>query len=163
MRTFLVLALAAALAAGCAFAPTSAPDPAPASGSAAAPAAVAPLSGLAPDPELSGTWVPVLAELGGKEFKFGQEFRLVVKGDRYEVSGASQKDIGRLVFAGGDPKGFDVVGEEGPSKGKRYPVIYRFLPDGRLETCYDLEGVGRPAAFTTFEGTQLFRVIYKRG
>jgi uncharacterized protein (TIGR03067 family) len=155
------LAMLAFLAAGCAMDP-----PAPASATGESPAAIAApaaRSGLAPDPVLTGTWVPVIGELGGREFKFGQDFRLVVKGDRYEVTGAPQgKDIGRLDFVGGDPKGFDVVGEEGPSKGKRYPVIYRMLADGTLEACYDLDGMARPAAFVTFEGTQLFRVIYKR-
>ncbi len=157
MRAGLSFAAAAALIAGCALAPEPAPAPAP-EAPKAAPAPV----GLPADPALTGTWVPVLAELGGQEFKFGQEFRLTVNGDRYEVLGGPQKDVGHLEFVGGDPKGFDVVGEDGPTKGQRYQVIYRFLADGRLEACYDLDGIGRPAAFSTFPGTKLFRVIYRR-
>jgi len=148
-----------ALVAGCATdstapSPPGTPTPGTASG---------PVSTVPADPALNGNWTPVLAELGGKEFKFGQDFRLEVKGDRYVVYGAPQgTDRGRLVFLGGDPKSFDVIGEEGPSKGKRYPVIYRVIGESTLEACYDLDGKSRPAAFITFEGTNLFRVIYKR-
>jgi len=148
-----------ALVAGCATDSTapSTPD-APASGAVAIPASTVPI-----DPALTGSWTPVLAELGGKEFKFGQDFRLEVKGDRYVLHGAPQgTDRGRIVFVAGDPKAFDVYGEEGPTKGKRYPVIYRMVGQGTLEACYDLDGKERPAAFITFEGTNLFRVIYKR-
>jgi len=150
-----------ALVAGCATdstAPTASDAPVAVPGAVAIPASTAPV-----DPALSGTWTPVLAELGGREFKFGQDFRLEVKGDRYVLYGAPQgTDRGRLVFVPGDPKAFDVYGEEGPARGKRYPVIYRMVGQGTLEACYDLDGKERPAAFITFEGTNLFRVIYKR-
>jgi len=147
------------LVAGCAT-DTTAPS-APGVGTPAASAG--PVSTAPVDPALTGNWTPVLAELGGKEFKFGQDFRLEVKGDRYVIYGAPQgTDRGRLVFLGGDPKSFDVIGEDGPNKGKRYPVIYRMVGDGTLEACYDLDGKARPAAFITFAGTNLFRVIYKR-
>ena len=156
MRIEIACLVLAALAAGCAVSPEPAPAPAqPAPAAAAAPARPA-------DAALTGAWVPVLAELGAQEFKFGQDFRLSVTGNRYDVAGGPAKDMGRLEFVDGDPKGFDVVGEEGPNKGKRFPAIYRFLPDGRLEVCYDLEGIGRPAAFATFPGTKLFKVIYRR-
>jgi len=153
------LALAMLAVAGCATDPAAPPSTAPAAISATAAAVRA----AAVDPALSGTWVPVAAELSGQHYKFGQEFRLVVRGDRYEIFGTPQKDSGRLVFVGGDPKGFDVLGEEGPSKGLRFPVIYRFLPDGRLQACYDLSGEARPAAFVTHPETKLFLVIYRRG
>ena len=115
----------------------------------------------APDAAFTGTWEPVIAELGGKELKLGQDFRLVVAGERYEVMGA-QRDIGRLIFYESDPKAFDVLGEQGPSKGLAIPAIYRFLPDGTLEACYDLSGTTRPADFATHPGTKLFRAIYRR-
>ncbi len=123
------------------------------------PAPLAPISG--PDPEVSGSWTPVLTELGGKEMKLGQDFRLVVDGERYEVMGA-QRDRGRLVFYASNPKAFDILGEEGPSKGLAIPAIYRFLPDGTMEACYDLSGTTRPSDFVTHPGTKLFRAIYKR-
>lgn len=114
-----------------------------------------------PDPAVSGTWTPVLTELGGKEMKLGQDFRLVVDGERYEVLG-DQQDRGRLVFYASDPKAFDVLGEEGPAKGLAIPAIYRFLPDGTMEACYDLSGTTRPSDFVTHPGTKLFRAVYKR-
>ena len=148
-----------ALVAGCATDSTAPSTP----GESARGVASIPASTVPADPALTGTWTPVLAELGGREFKFGQDFRLEVKGDRYVLHGAPQgTDRGRLVFLGGDQKAFDVYGEEGPTKGKRYPVIYRMVGEGTLEVCYDLDGKARPAAFITFEGTNLFRVIYKR-
>ena len=160
MRIAALLLLA--IAAGCAIdapAPSSSPGTPSAAGSTAPAAPV----GLPPDAALSGSWVPVLAELGGREFKFGQDFRLEVKGDRYELYGSPQGvDRGSLVFLAGDPRALDVIGEQGPSQGKRFPAIYRLMADGRLEVCYDLEQKYRPAAFVTLDGTQLFRIIYKR-
>ena len=148
-----------ALVAGCATDSTAPSAP----GESAPGVASIPASTVPADPALTGNWTPVLAELGGKEFRFGQDFRLEVKGDRYVLHGAPQgTDRGRLVFLGGDPKAFDVYGEEGPTKGKRYPTIYRLVGESMLEVCYDLDGKARPAAFITFEGTNLFRVIYKR-
>lgn len=158
MRIEVAFLALAAFAAGCAVAP----EPAPATAPPVAAAAIADRPARPVDSALTGTWVPVLAELGGQEFKFGQDFRLTVQGDRYEAAGGPQKDIGRLEFVVGDPKAFDVVGEDGPNKGQRFQAIYRLLPDGRLEACYDLDGIGRPAAFSTFPGTKLFRVIYRR-
>lgn len=140
-----VFAAALVLAGGCAVFETPAP--------------LAPVS--APDAALSGTWMPVVTELGGKEMKLGQDFRLVVEGDRYEVKGA-QADRGRLVFYASNPKAFDVLGEEGPSKGLAIPAIYRFHPDGTLEACYDLSGTTRPTDFVTHPGTKLFRALYQR-
>ncbi|APV49874.1 hypothetical protein BWI17_09380 [Betaproteobacteria bacterium GR16-43] len=113
------------------------------------------------DAATSGTWVPVLAELGGQEYKLGQDFRLVVQGDRYEIAGA-QRDSGRLIFYASNPKAFDVLGEVGPAQGLAIPAIYRFLPDGNMEICYDLSGTTRPTDFVTHPGTKLFRVVYKR-
>ena len=115
----------------------------------------------AADTSVTGSWVPVVAELGGKELKLGQDFRLVVEGDRYEVMGA-QQDRGRLIFYASNPKAFDILGEEGPTKGLAIPAIYRFLPDGTLEACYDLSGESRPKDFITHAGTKLFRAIYRR-
>lgn len=114
-----------------------------------------------PDMSLSGTWEPIVAELGGKEMKLGQDFRLVVQGERYEVTGA-QSDRGRLIFYASNPRAFDILGEEGPSQGLAIPAIYRFLADGTLEACYDLSGQSRPTDFITHQGTKLFRAIYRR-
>jgi uncharacterized protein (TIGR03067 family) len=139
------LVLAAGLAAGCAMIQPL--------------ASKAPVSG--PDAAVAGTWTPLFTELAGKELKLGQDFSLIVAGDRYEVTGA-QRDKGRLVFYASNPQAFDVLGEEGPTQGLAIPAIYRFLSDGTMEVCYDLSGTTRPTDFVTHPGTKLFRAIYKR-
>ena len=62
-----------------------------------------------------------------------------------------------------DKADVDVVGEDGPNKGKRYPAIYRFAGNANnreLEICYDLSEKERPAEFVSREGTMLLRVTY---
>jgi uncharacterized protein (TIGR03067 family) len=116
---------------------------------------------VAVDPAMTGTWLPVKAELSGKPFNFVKDFRLEVTGDRFVTQGGSQKDIGKLVFLDGDPRGVDVIGEDGTNKGQRLPAIYRFSA-GQLEVCYDLSGKERPAEFATRPDTRLFLITYKR-
>jgi len=113
------------------------------------------------DPALTGTWLPVKAELAGKPFHFVKDFRLEVTGDKFVTQGGSQKDIGKLVFLDGDPRGLDVIGEDGTNKGQRLPAIYRVTAD-QLEVCYDLSGKERPGEFATKPDTRLFLITYKR-
>jgi uncharacterized protein (TIGR03067 family) len=116
---------------------------------------------IAVDPALTGTWLPVKAELAGKPFNFVKDFRLEVKGDRFVTQGGTQKDVGRLVFLDGEPRGIDVIGEEGSNKGQRQQAIYRLSGD-QLEVCYDLSGKERPKEFATRPDTRLFLISYKR-
>ena len=113
------------------------------------------------DPAMTGTWLPVMAELAGKPFNFVKDFRLEVNGDKFLTQGGTQKDVGKLVFLDGAPRGVDVIGEEGSNKGQRLPAIYRFS-DGQLEVCYDLSGKDRPKEFATKPDTRLFLITYKR-
>jgi uncharacterized protein (TIGR03067 family) len=55
----------------------------------------------------------------------------------------------------------DILGTEGPNKGKTFLAIYELTGDS-LKICYDLEGKTRPTEFRTNPGTQLFLVLYKR-
>ena len=55
----------------------------------------------------------------------------------------------------------DIVGEDGPNQGKRFPAIYR-LNARELEMCIDLAGEARPTEFVSREGTLLVRVTYTR-
>ena len=120
------------------------------------------LSNEAPvDPAMQGVWVPVSAELGGKRFDFVKDFKLDVKGDRFITQGGTQRDEGRLVFFEGNPRGVDVIGEGGTSRGQRLPAVYRFK-GGELEICYDLSGKERPSDFLSKPDTQLFRITYRR-
>lgn len=114
------------------------------------------------DPAIQGAWVPVSAELAGKKFDFVKDFKLDVKSDRFVTQGGTQRDVGRLVFFDGNPRGVDVIGEDGTSKGQRLPAIYRFNAD-ELEICYDLSGKERPNEFLSKPDTRLFRITYRRG
>jgi len=118
-------------------------------------------SGGAVDPALTGTWLPVKAELSGKPFNFVKDFRLEVTGDKFVTQGGAQKDVGRLAFIDGDPRGVDVIGDEGTNKGQTLPAIYRISAD-QLEVCYDLSGKERPKEFATRPDTRLFLITYKR-
>jgi uncharacterized protein (TIGR03067 family) len=59
------------------------------------------------------------------------------------------------------PKELDIVGTDGPNKGKTILAIYEQDGD-TLRICYDLSGKGRPTEFKTKEGTQSFLVTYVR-
>ncbi len=115
------------------------------------------------DTEIQGTWLAKKAELAGKNFPLPPTFVLIIEGNRY--SAGAPNDFGKLVFFGdelaGQPRRMDVVGEEGPNKGKRYPAIYR-LNGRELEICYDLSGKDRPTDFVSREGTMVLRVSYAR-
>ena len=107
------------------------------------------------------------AELGGKSFP-APGLELEIHGNEYRVSGPSvTSDSGLIVLFGdelaGELRRMDVVGENGPNKGKRFPAIYRFAGNGReLEICYDLSQKDRPPEFVSRQGTMQFRVTYTR-
>ena len=117
------------------------------------------------DTKLNGTWLIRKAELGGKNFPMPPSFELNIEGNQYRAGVPQLIDRGKLVLFGDELAGqaarMDVVGEDGPNKGKRYPAIYRF--NGRdLEICYDLSEKDRPVEFQSREGTMLLRVTYSR-
>jgi uncharacterized protein (TIGR03067 family) len=113
---------------------------------------------------LQGTWLPSAAELGGKAFpdEVRKSIKLVVKDDRYTVTVGKAVDKGTVKLnPAAKPKEIDITGTDGPNKGKTIKAIYEHDGD-TLRVCYDLGGKGRPTAFATKEGTQLFLVTYKR-
>ena len=121
------------------------------------------------DSNLNGTWLIKKAELGGKNFPMPPAFELQIAGTQYRAGSVTNSptpsDRGKLVLFGDELASqaarMDVVGEDGPNKGKRYPAIYRF--NGReLEICYDLSEKERPTEFVSREGTMLLRVTYLR-
>ena len=59
------------------------------------------------------------------------------------------------------PKEMDIIGTDGPNKGKTFLAIYERDGD-TLRICYDLGGESRPTEFKTKEGTKQFLVTYKR-
>lgn len=126
-------------------------------------------SAMAAGPEdkdkLDGTWAPAKAELGGQPFpdEILKVITLVIKGNDYHLTLGPQEDKGTLkVMADAKPKAMDIVGVEGPNKGKTFPAIYKLEGD-TLTICYELGGgKTRPAEFKTAEGTKAFLVEYKR-
>ena len=117
------------------------------------------------DNNLNGTWLIRKAELGGKNLPMPPTFELQISGAQYRAGVSALNDRGKIVLFGDELAGqaarMDVVGEDGPNKGKRYPAIYRF--NGRdLEICYDLSEKDRPGEFVSKEGTMLLRVTYYR-
>ena len=113
---------------------------------------------------LDGTWLPETAELGGKAFpdELRKTIKLEVKGDKYTVTVGKGVDKGTVkVNAKAKPKELDIVGTDGPNKGKTILAIYERDGD-TLRVCYDLSGKARPTEFKTKEGTALYLVTYKR-
>jgi uncharacterized protein (TIGR03067 family) len=113
---------------------------------------------------IEGTWLPSAAELGGKPFpeEIRKTIKLVVQEDKYTVTVGKQIDQGTIKLnSSAKPKALDVLGTEGPNKGKTFLAIYERDGD-TLRICYDLSGKNRPTEFKTQAGTQLFLVTYKR-
>ena len=112
---------------------------------------------------LDGTWIPIEAELGGTKLGSGalSNFQLVIHNNHYEVPG----DVGRIELVTADDNGalhaMDVIGTDGPNKGKTFPAVYTLEGD-KLRICYDLSGKARPTALATEQGTRLFLVHYER-
>jgi uncharacterized protein (TIGR03067 family) len=127
----------------------------------AAPAAVQPPPPRVDD-RMDGVWAPQKAEMAGREFRLPPEFRLEVRGNRFTIRQTARPDAGVIEFLATEPAGLNVIGEEGPTKGRKLMAIYRFNTPNELEICYDLSGATRPTAFESRPDTQLFRITYRR-
>jgi uncharacterized protein (TIGR03067 family) len=113
---------------------------------------------------IQGTWLPVTAELGGKEFpeEVRKTIKLVLKADTYVVTVGKESDEGTCKLdPAKKPKALDITGVKGPNMGKTILAIYELTGD-TLRVCYDLSGTARPTEFKTSPGTQLFLVTYRR-
>jgi uncharacterized protein (TIGR03067 family) len=113
---------------------------------------------------MQGTWVIESAVLGGKPFS--EEVRkitkMVIKDSTYTVTVGQSPDAGTIALdPTQSPAMLDVIGTEGPNKGKIIPCIYEFDGDN-LRICYDLRCKARPTEFKSTEGTLHFLVTYKR-
>lgn len=110
-----------------------------------------------------GVWLPASAELAGNKFpdQILKTIRLEVKDDQYTTAvgpaldkGACKRDTKT------SPKRVEIIGSEGPNKGKTILAIYERKGDA-LTICYDLSGQNYPAEFKTAAGTKLYLVEYK--
>jgi uncharacterized protein (TIGR03067 family) len=113
---------------------------------------------------LQGTWLPTVAELGGAAFDDAtlKTIKLVLEGDKYTVTVGKAVDKGTTkIDPTAKPRALDILGTEGPNKGKTILAIYE-LKDDTLRVCYDLTGKVRPTEFKTKKGELLFLATYKR-
>jgi uncharacterized protein (TIGR03067 family) len=114
---------------------------------------------------LSGTWLPLSAELGKQKLPNAslKIMKLVLTETTYVVDVADDVDKGTVKLdASKTPKAMDITGTEGPNKGKTILAIYELKGD-TLRICYDLKGKARPREFTAMaDQAPLFLVTYKR-
>ena len=112
---------------------------------------------------VEGTWLAAAAELGGGKFpdEVRKSIKLVIADGNYTVTVGKNPDVGTVtVDPSKTPKTMDIVGTEGPNKGKTILAIYERTGD-TLRICYDLGGKARPSEFKTTAGTRLFLVDYQ--
>ena len=111
---------------------------------------------------MQGTWVIVSAEMGGEKVEGFKDAKLIIDKDSYAVTVGGQKDKGVLnLDPSQSPRAMDIVGREGPNKGKTFPAIYE-LRDESMKICYALDGTKRPTEFSSKGDKKLFLVHYKR-
>jgi uncharacterized protein (TIGR03067 family) len=113
---------------------------------------------------LQGAWLPTAAELAETPFDDAtlKAMKLVVEGDKYTVTVGKAIDKGTVkIDPAAKPKTMDIIGSEGPNKGKTFLAIYELNGD-TLRVCYDLTGKARPTEFKTKKGELLFLATYKR-
>lgn len=118
----------------------------------------------ATDP-LAGEWLPIAMELGADKLPDAvlKATKLSLKGGFYEVTvGRSTPDRGKIITnQRAVPKTMDIIGAEGPNKGKTILAIYE-IKDDQLTICYALTGEKRPDKFATGGEKNIFLAIYKR-
>jgi len=113
---------------------------------------------------IDGTWLPNEAELGGQKFpdETLKTLKLTMNDGKYTVKVGQLIDKGTIKLEPTmKPKAMDIIGAEGPNKGKTFLAIYELTGD-TLRICYDLAGKKRPTEFKTVKDTQQFLVSYKR-
>ena len=111
---------------------------------------------------LEGAWVPVSANVAGKDLLV-DELRvkyLVFDSGGYSIVDRTHHivDSGEyLVDEAASPQTMDIVGHKGPNAGRTMRAIYELHAD-RLTVCYDLDGKERPSGMKP-EGDQLLLSI----
>jgi uncharacterized protein (TIGR03067 family) len=116
------------------------------------------------DEMIEGTWIPISAELGGRPFPETvlQTMKLVLTDNSYTATVGNVTDVGTVTFhSTRQPKDIDIVGTDGPNKGRTLLAIHELIGD-TLRICYDLEGKTRPSEFKTYPSTRQFLVSYVR-
>jgi uncharacterized protein (TIGR03067 family) len=114
--------------------------------------------------KLIGEWTPIGLEMAGTKFEAStfKDAKLTITQDKYVVLMNGTTDKGDLkIDTSKKIKIMDIVGVEGPNKGKTIPAIYEF--DGEmLKVCYTLEGKDRPEGFKTTKENGGFFAVYQK-
>jgi uncharacterized protein (TIGR03067 family) len=113
---------------------------------------------------LEGKWTPTSAEIAGAKFPEAElkKISLQIADGKYTVEFGAAVDKGTVkIDAAAKPKAMDIVGTEGPNKGKTMLAIYE-VKDDTLRICYDLTGKNRPTEFATSKEMPYFLAVYKR-
>ncbi len=103
--------------------------------------------GIADLKKIEGTWKVLEGKIGANALPkaLTDKMVLIIKNGKYDYDEGHGHDTGNLKDIKGDPMGMDIVGTEGPNKGKTYLTIYKM--DGKnLVICYGLDGK-RPTSF----------------
>ncbi len=112
---------------------------------------------------LTGTWQPTSMVLGGNKTPADQlkNITMTITDGKYHVVVDGESDKGTLKLDKKDKlKTMDIVGTEGPNKGKTYPAIYELEGD-TLKICYNLDGTTRPTEFKADKDKMLL-ISYQR-
>jgi uncharacterized protein (TIGR03067 family) len=115
---------------------------------------------------LEGAWVPVAANVAGRELVVN-DLRvkyLVLDAGGYSIVDRTNQivDSGEyLVDDAASPQTMDIVGREGPNAGRTMLAIYQLDAD-RLTVCYDLDGKERPNDMQPREDKLLLSITYTR-
>lgn len=115
---------------------------------------------------LTGTWVPVAADVSGRPLAAAQlrVARLIIERDSYRIVDHADQvaDSGELrLDPAAVPCALDIVGIHGPHAGKRMLAIID-LDGDRLCVCYDLEHRERPASMRPKTDQLLLSITYVR-
>jgi uncharacterized protein (TIGR03067 family) len=115
---------------------------------------------------LNGTWVPVAANVSGRELVVAQlrVAQLIIQSQTYQIIDRRDRvvDCGELQLNEREvPCALDIIGIEGPHAGKRMRAIIE-LDGDRLCVCYDLEGQQRPRTMQPCGNQLLLSITYVR-
>lgn len=123
-------------------------------------------SAIADEPApTDGTWHPVTAVMGGREFPKEVRESIVLKldGDQYSVTVNGTPDKGTCTIdASVTPHRMTIKGTVGPNQGKTLLAIFEISDKGLLRVCYDLSGNEFPQEFKSPAGTMQYLVEYRK-
>ena len=109
--------------------------------------------------QLSGTWHPVLEEIGGTQLpKATFEKQVLELHDSSYIVTAESIDKGIVQY---QKNKMDIYGKEGVNKGKHFTAIYK-LENNQLTICYNLAGTIYPESFETKGKRGYFLAVYQR-